>query len=84
MLKNYKLKIVDDLEFPDHYQYSVEDLNEIIINSKKCNAKIITTEKDYLRLGSFDKTEISFIKSSLEILDEKNFIKILMDLNENN
>ena len=82
MLKNYKLKIIDDLEYPDHYQYSAKDLNEIINKSKKYAARIITTEKDYLRLDSFDKTEISFIKSDLEVLNEKNLIKILMDLNE--
>ena len=57
---------------------------EIVNKAKKYDAKIITTEKDYLRLDSFDKTEILFIKSTLEILDEKNFIKTLIDLNEKN
>ena len=84
MLKNNNLKIIDDLEYPDHYQYLEKDFNEIINKAKKYNAKIITTEKDYLRLDSFDKTKILFIRSSLEILDEKNLIKILMDLDENN
>ena len=84
MLKNNNLKIIDDLEYPDHYQYLEKDFNEIINKAKKYNAKIITTEKDYLRLDSFDKTKISFIRSNLEILDEKNLIKILMDLDENN
>ena len=84
MLKNNDLKIVEDLEYPDHYQYLEKDFNEIINKAKKYNAKIITTEKDYLRLDSFDKTKISFIRSNLEILDEKNLIKILMDLDENN
>ena len=84
MLQNNKLKIVDDLEYPDHYQYTKKDLNEIIDKAKKQQAKIITTEKDYLRLNSFDKTEFLFIKSNLEILNEKNFIKKLINLNENN
>tara|TARA_B100000787_G_scaffold22215_1_gene14978 strand:+ start:214 stop:1158 length:945 start_codon:yes stop_codon:yes gene_type:complete len=84
MLKNNNLKIIDDLEYPDHYQYSKKDFYEIISKAKKFGAKIITTEKDYLRLDSFDKTEILFIKSSLEILDEKKLIKILTDLNEKN
>jgi tetraacyldisaccharide 4'-kinase len=84
MLKNNNLKIIDDLEFPDHYQYLQNDFNEIINKAKKHDARIITTEKDYLRLDSFDKTKISFIKSNLEILDEKNLIKIVMDLNEKN
>jgi tetraacyldisaccharide 4'-kinase len=84
MLRNNKLKIIDDLEYPDHYQYSKKDLDEITDKAKKQQAKIITTEKDYLRLSSFDKNEISFIKSNLEVLNEKNFIKTLIDLNENN
>jgi len=84
MLKNNNLKIVDDLEYPDHYQYSKKDFYEIVNKAKKYNAKIITTEKDYLRLDSFDKTEILFIKSTLEILDEKNLIQALIDLNEKN
>ena len=82
MLKNNDLNIVDDLEYPDHYQYSKKDFDEIVNKAKKYDAKIITTEKDYLRLDSFDKTEISFIKSTLQILNEKKLIKILMDLNE--
>jgi len=84
MLRNNKLKIIDDLEYPDHYQYSKKDFDEIMNKAKKQQAKIITTEKDYLRLDSFNKTEILFMKSNLEILDEKNFTKILIDLNENN
>ena len=84
MLKNNNLKIIYDLEYPDHYQYSKKDFYEIVNKSKKYNAKIITTEKDYLRLDSFDKTDILFIKSTLEILNEKNLTQILIDLNEKN
>ena len=84
MLKNNNLKIVDDLEYPDHYQYSQKDFKEILNKAKKYHAKIITTEKDYLRLDSVDKTEVLFIKSTLEIIDEKNFIQTLINLNENN
>jgi len=84
MLKNNNLKIVEDLEYPDHYQYSKKDFCEIINKAKKNDAKIITTEKDYLRLDSFDKTEVSFIRSTLEILNEKNLTQTLIDLNEKN
>ena len=71
MLKNNKLKIVSDLEYPDHYQYSKKDFDEIIINAKKFNAHIITTEKDYLRLENLNRNEIFYVKSSLDISDEK-------------
>ena len=84
MLKNNDLKIIDDLEYPDHYQYLKKDFNEIINKAKKYDAKIITTEKDYLRLNSFEKTEILFIKSSLKILNEQYLLQTLIDLNEKN
>jgi tetraacyldisaccharide 4'-kinase len=82
MLKNNKLKIVSDLEYPDHYQYSKKDFDEIIINAKKYNAYIITTEKDYLRLENFNRNEIFYIKSSLDISDEENLTSKLIKLNE--
>ncbi|MDC3377491.1 tetraacyldisaccharide 4'-kinase [Candidatus Pelagibacter ubique] len=84
MLKNNKLKIVSDLEYPDHYQYSKKDYDEIIINAKKFNAHIITTEKDYLRLENFNRNEILYVKSSLEISDEKSLTNKLLKLNEKN
>ena len=84
MLKNNKLKILSDLEYPDHYQYSKRDFDEIIINAKKFNAHIITTEKDYLRLENFNRNEILYVKSSLEISDEKSLTNKLLKLNEKN
>ena len=84
MLRNNRLKIIDDLEYPDHYQYSKKDIDKIINKAEEKQAKIITTEKDYLRLDSSEKAKILFIKSDLEILNKKNFIKTLIHLNENN
>lgn len=84
MLKNNKLKIVSDLEYPDHYQYSKKDFDEIIINAKKFNAHIITTEKDYLRLENLNRNEIFYVKSSLDVSDEKNLTNKLIKLNEKN
>jgi len=84
MLKNNKLNIVSELEYPDHYQYSKKDFEEIIINAKKYNAHIITTEKDYLRLENFNRNEIFYVKSSLDILDEESFTNKLIKLNEKN
>ena len=84
MLKNNNLKIVSDLEYPDHYQYSKKDFDKIIINAKKYNAHIITTEKDYLRLENFNRNEILYIKSSLNISDEKSLTNKINKLYEKN
>jgi len=78
MVKNYGLKIIKDLEFADHYQYSNKDINKIIDIAKNLDCKIITTEKDYLRLKDKDFNEIKYIKSNLKILNEDEFIKSII------
>ena len=57
------------------YEYKNKDLDKIITSSKKFNCKIITTEKDYLRIDNQIKKEIQFVKSELIIIDEEKFIK---------
>ena len=46
--------------------------------SEKMNCKIITTEKDYLRLEKNKIDQIKFIKSDLEITNEENFINSII------
>jgi len=75
MLKGYGFKIKKDFEFSDHYQYSEKDLNKIISEAELLNCKIITTEKDFLRLNGNNDRKIKFIKSELNIIDEKKLIK---------
>jgi len=82
MLKNNKLNIVKDIEFPDHYSYSENDINEIISISNKLDCRIITTEKDYIRLKKDDLNKIKYIKVDLEILNEKKFLKDISELYE--
>ena len=75
MLKEHGFKIKKDFEFSDHYQYSEKDLNKIISEAKLLNCKIITTEKDFLRLNENNDRKIKFIKSELNIIDEEKLIK---------
>ena len=78
MLKNEGLKIINHLEFPDHYQYTVSDINNIVKKAKNLNCKIITTEKDYLRLENLNISEIKVVKSSIKIINEENFLKAIL------
>jgi len=84
MLKEYKLNIIKDIEFPDHYKYKSYDINKILKLSKDLNCQIITTEKDYFRLNKEKIDNINFVKSELKILDEEKLISTLLKLNENN
>ena len=74
MLKNYGLNICENLEFPDHYIYNNKDINTILQISDEMDYKIVTTEKDFLRLDNNKKNKIKYIKSDLQIKDEEKLI----------
>ena len=84
MLKNYGINIIKDIEFPDHYKYTNYDINKILDLSNDLDYKIITTEKDYLRLDRDKIDNINFIKSELKILDEDKLISTILKKDENN
>jgi len=84
MLKKYGLKVHKDIEFPDHYKYSNNDINKILKLANNNNCKVITTEKDYLRLNKIQKNQIQFIKSELKIIDEQKLINTILNAYEKN
>ena len=84
MLKNYGINVLKDIEFPDHYKYTNYDINKILDLSNDLDYKIITTEKDYLRLDRDKIDNINFIKSELKILDEDKLISTILKKDENN
>ena len=82
MLKINKFKIIKDIEFPDHYKYSKKDIDNIISISKELDCKIITTEKDFMRLKENKYDDVKYIKVNLELLDEKKFVRDISKLYE--
>ena len=80
MLKNNNIKIIKDIEFPDHYKYSTKEIDDIISVSKKLNCKIITTEKDYMKLNN--NNLINFVRSELKIINEDIFLNNILKINE--
>lgn len=78
IIKENNLKIVGEKVFPDHYIYSDNDIQKILDHAKKINAKIITTEKDYVKIPKYFKKKINVVKIDLIINKQKfliNFIK---------
>ena len=79
MIKNRGFTILEDFEFPDHYEYTKKDINQILNSANKLNCKIITTEKDYFRLENNSKKEkIKYIKSELKILEEEKILNLII------
>ena len=78
MIKNYGLNIIKHIEFPDHYNYTQKDIDQIIDEANNLNCKIITTEKDYFRIDNKGINQIKFLISELEILEEDKMIENLL------
>ena len=78
MIKNHGINVLREIEFPDHYKFKKSDVDKILNEAEKLNCKIITTEKDYLRLNHPGLDKIKFIKSELKILDEEKLIKAII------
>ncbi len=73
-----KFKIIDEIIFPDHYNYSDKDIEFIKNRAKTINAEIVTTEKDFVKISEIDKEGVQFLEIKLKIENEKrliNFIK---------
>ena len=77
MLNNNGIKIIKDIEFSDHHKYKKNEIDKIINEANRLSCKLITTEKDFLRLEKNFINKIKFVKSELKIIDEKKFIKAI-------
>jgi len=78
MVKKNGLKVLKDIEYPDHYSYTKEDINKILIEASKLNCKIITTEKDSHRITNFYENRIKIIKTELKMVDENKLLKFII------
>ncbi len=77
MLKKNNLNIVNSILYPDHYNYKDTDIKNIRDMAKLSRAKIITTEKDYLRLGDENKKNIDVAKVELNIKNKDEFTNLI-------
>ena len=71
------INITKEIIFTDHYEYSQDDIDQIKIQAKNLNSKIITTEKDYVKISSNGNEDIKFLKIELNIKNEERLINYL-------
>lgn len=68
---NINANLVETKSFPDHYQYSDDDVKDLINLANEKKAELLTTEKDWVRLPDWAKKQIKF--SALDTEIEKGF-----------
>ena len=76
-LKKYGIKYKSNIIYPDHYDYSDNEIKNIKKIAKEKNLKILTTEKDFNRIPNKLKKNINFIKINLKIKKFKEFKKFI-------
>ena len=76
LIKN-NLKIAKHLKFPDHHKYNQRDIDEIKYQAKNLNTKILTTEKDFVKLNGNNREGIQPIKIDIMIKEENELIKFI-------
>ena len=57
------------IAFPDHHHFSDADLNALKEKAARQNATLITTEKDYVRLGADKRVDITVYPISMTVDD---------------
>jgi len=71
------LIIIKEIIFPDHYEYTQADIDNIKLQAKNLNAKILTTEKDFMKINTDKNKDINFLKIKLIIKNEEELISFL-------
>ena len=76
LLKN-KINVIEKIVFPDHYDYKKKDIIMIKNRAKKIGAKILTTEKDFVKISKLDRKSINLVKINLKLKKKEVLVNIL-------
>lgn len=70
-----KFDLVEMISFSDHYNYSTEDINELVAKAEKEGAALVTTEKDIVKFRDKQKIKLLNDVKLYYIAIEHQFIK---------
>ena len=77
ILKENNINVIKTHSFPDHHNYSEKELENIVQESKKNLALIVTTEKDHCRMNEEQQLICNQVKVDLEIKNKNEFINLI-------
>ena len=77
ILINNKFNVTEEKILPDHYDYKDNHIYKILEIAKKNNLKVITTEKDYIKIPGHLKNEINSIEIDFKIDEEEKLVKFI-------
>ena len=80
LVEKNNLKIFKKKIFPDHYQFSKAEMQNILREAEMENYQVIMTEKDYYKINHYKLKKINYLKVSLEIYNKEKLFKKINSL----
>ena len=80
LLLNNGIKILKQIIYPDHFQFTKENYKNFFEEAEKNNCNLITTEKDHVRISDQFKKKIYYTKLSTTLIGKEILEKELKKL----
>ena len=77
-IKKNGLNLVENHNFKDHHQYSIEDLERLCLEASNKNCKLVTTKKDWVKFPKNFQEKIDYFDIKLDF-NNKIFFKDLVE-----
>ena len=74
------MNTLEQISFPDHYNYTNKDLDNLVKKAKGVEAVLLTTEKDYVRIPQDYKEKIKYVKVKIIMSNREEFIEEIKKL----
>jgi tetraacyldisaccharide 4'-kinase len=72
-LQSYAIAVTETKAFPDHHMYSEATLQRLEQRAQAQSARLITTEKDWLRLPEAWRAKVAYLPVSVQLQDAEHF-----------
>ena len=70
-LNKSNIKIIKQIIYPDHYQFTQKNYENLFLEAEKNNCELITTEKDYVRINNQFKEKIYYTNLNTSLIKKE-------------
>mgnify|MGYP001360397819 CR=1 FL=1 len=78
LIEQSRINIVEEIIFPDHYNYTQKDIENLEKKARSLNSEVITTEKDFTKISKLTSNNIKCLKVELVIENKENLKSFLI------
>ncbi|NRA30044.1 MAG: tetraacyldisaccharide 4'-kinase [Parvularculaceae bacterium] len=79
-LKRAGADLIDQVAFADHHPYTEDDLAPLREDADRLGARLVTTEKDYIRLPEAYRDGVHVVRGRMKMRDEAALDRLLQEL----